>query len=91
MELRELERIVPELVSTVRRLGEEVELLKRAQKPVLAAWVTLRQAAEYAGVSYHSIRRPENSHRRPDGGRVIRGVTRYPKAAVLDWSSKLGR
>jgi len=91
VQLTEVEPLIQSLIEKVSTLETKVEELESYQKPALAAWVTLRQAAEYSGLSYHSIRRPENASKRPAGGVKIRGVMRYPKREVVRWCEEMGR
>jgi hypothetical protein len=79
---------IPVLESRIQALETE---LAESQKPHLAEWSTLRECCEYAGISYHSLRRPENSNRRPKGGMLIRGKTMYQKTAVFAWVEALGK
>ena len=78
---------IPVLESRIQALETELE---GSREPSLAQWSTLRECCEYAGISYHSLRRGENRDRRPGGASKIRGITKYPKAAVLEWCGKLG-
>ena len=76
---------IPELEARIAELEERF-----AEKPRLPEWVTLRQACEYAGTSYSTLRRPEYRDRRPSGGRKINGTMRYPRASVEEWARGMG-
>ena len=91
MDLLELNSIVPHLVEKIEHLEAEVAELKSSQQPQLPEWVTLKQACQWSGSSYSSLRRSEYQDRRPRGGRVISGTTKYPRQAVLEWCEELGR
>ena len=85
---------IDELETELQHLRQEVSELKVHPAESLPAWVTLRQAAEYAGTSYSSLRRSQNRSRRPNGGEydaVIAGVGKWRKGTVIQWCEELGR
>ena len=92
MQLAEIEPLIEKLITKIDRMETAVDmLLGQQKKPSLPEWANLKQCSEYAGVSYNTLRRSEYIDRRPNGGRSINGVTKYPRAQVIEWARNLGK
>ena len=83
---------IPELIAAQKALEKRFEELDRMQH--LPEWISLRQSCDIAGISYESIRRPENRHLQPGHGHadaVIQGVRKWRKTTVLAWIEGFGK
>ena len=96
MTLQELEAVatsVPLLEARIEQLEVKLAKLNEAPPDGLPEWVSLKQAAAYAGISYASLRRGENKAMRPGRGQSdgdINGVAKWRRKTVIQWADELG-
>ena len=91
MQVSELEHIIIQLIQEVAAIRADLDGIRKSLSPRMPEWVSLREACQFAGVSYNSLRRTEYRDRRPGMEAIINGVREYPRKAVVEWATNLGR
>ena len=82
------------LANEIKELRAKVNQLELNGATNLPAWCSLREACEAAGLSYETMRRPENIHKRPNSGMpdaIINGTRKYSRKSVICWIQNLGK